>query len=43
MTLPGVGQLTAMTMLAEIGDITRFPTARVEGYAARHRRGGRRV
>jgi transposase len=28
MTLPGVGQLTAMTVLAEIGDITRFPTAR---------------
>jgi len=26
--LPGVGQLTAMTLLAEIGDITRFPTAR---------------
>jgi transposase len=28
MTLPGVGQLTAMTVLAEIGDISRFPTAR---------------
>ncbi len=26
--LPGVGQLTAMTLVAEIGDITRFPTAR---------------
>jgi transposase len=26
--LPGVGTLTAMTVLAEIGDITRFPTAR---------------
>jgi transposase len=26
--LPGVGQLTAMTLLAEIADITRFPTAR---------------
>ena len=26
--LPGVGQLTAMTLLAEIGDIRRFPTAR---------------
>ena len=25
--LPGVGQLTAMTLLAEIGDIRRFPTA----------------
>jgi transposase len=28
MALPGVGKLTAMTMLAEIGDIGRFPTAR---------------
>ncbi|HEV2922013.1 MAG TPA: IS110 family transposase [Actinomycetota bacterium] len=28
MALPGVGQLTAMTLVAEIGDITRFPTAR---------------
>ena len=27
-TLPGVGQFTALMMLAEIGDITRFPTAR---------------
>jgi transposase len=27
-TLPGVGLLTAMTLVAEIGDITRFPTAR---------------
>jgi transposase len=27
-TLPGVGQFTAMMMLAEIGDITRFPNAR---------------
>jgi transposase len=26
--LPGVGQLTAMTLVAEIGDIARFPTAR---------------
>ena len=26
--LPGVGTLTAMTVLAEIGDISRFPTAR---------------
>jgi transposase len=26
--LPGVRQLTAMTLLAEIGDIRRFPTAR---------------
>jgi transposase len=26
--LPGVGQLTAMTLLAEIGDITRFGSAR---------------
>jgi transposase len=25
MTLPGVGELTAMTVLAEIGDISRFP------------------
>jgi transposase len=28
MTLPGVGRITAMTLVAEIGDITRFPTAR---------------
>jgi transposase len=28
MTLPGVGRLTAMTLVAEIGDIGRFPTAR---------------
>jgi transposase len=28
MVLPGVGRLTAMTLVAEIGDITRFPTAR---------------
>lgn len=27
-TLPGVGLLTAMTLLAEIGDISRFPSAR---------------
>jgi transposase IS116/IS110/IS902 family protein len=27
-TLPGVGQFTALMMLAEIGDITRFPSAR---------------
>ena len=27
-TLPGVGQVTALVMLAEIGDITRFPDAR---------------
>jgi transposase len=26
--LPGVGQLTAVTLVAEIGDIARFPTAR---------------
>jgi len=26
--LPGVGRITAMTLVAEIGDITRFPTAR---------------
>ena len=26
--LPGVGKLTAMTLVAEIGDIGRFPTAR---------------
>jgi transposase len=26
--LPGVGEFTALVMLAEIGDITRFPTAR---------------
>jgi transposase len=26
--LPGVGQFTALMMLAEIGDITRFPSAR---------------
>ena len=27
-TLPGVGEFTALVMLAEIGDITRFPSAR---------------
>jgi transposase len=27
MALPGVGKLTAMTLVAEIGDIGRFPTA----------------
>jgi transposase len=27
-TLPGVGQFTALVMLAEIGDIARFPNAR---------------
>src|SRR5437763_4252765 len=27
-TLPGAGQFTALVMLAEIGDITRFPSAR---------------
>jgi transposase len=27
-TLPGIGRLTAMTLLAEIGDISRFATAR---------------
>ena len=32
--LPGVGMLTAMTILAAIGDITRFPTAeKLVGYA----------
>src|SRR5918995_3168587 len=28
MALPGVGKLTAMTLVAEIGDISRFPSAR---------------
>jgi transposase len=28
MALPGVGRLTVMTLVAEIGDIGRFPTAR---------------
>jgi transposase len=28
MALPGIGRITAMTLVAEIGDITRFPTAR---------------
>jgi transposase len=28
MALPGVGRLTAMTVVAEVGDIARFPTAR---------------
>jgi transposase len=28
MALPGVGRLTAMTVVAEIGDISRFPNAR---------------
>ena len=27
-TLPGVGEFTALVMVAEIGDVTRFPTAR---------------
>ena len=27
-TLPGIGQFTALVVLAEIGDITRFPSAR---------------
>jgi transposase len=27
-TLPGVGEFTALVMLAEIGDIARFPSAR---------------
>ena len=27
-TLPGVGEFTALVMVAEIGDITRFPNAR---------------
>jgi transposase len=32
--LPGIGLLTAMTILAAIGDITRFPTAKkLVGYA----------
>ena len=26
--LPGIGPITAMTLVAEIGDIARFPTAR---------------
>jgi transposase len=28
MARPGIGKLTAMTLVAEIGDIARFPTAR---------------
>jgi transposase len=28
MVLPGIGKLTAMTLVAEIGDIGRFPSAR---------------
>jgi transposase len=28
MALPGVGRLTAMTLVAEIGELSRFPTAR---------------
>jgi transposase len=28
LALPGVGRLTAMTLVAEIGDISRFPSAR---------------
>ena len=32
--LPGIGLITAMTLLAAIGDITRFPTAKhLVGYA----------
>lgn len=29
MTIPGIAELTAWTLLAEIGDVTRFPAARV--------------
>ena len=37
--LPGVGLLIAMTILATIGDITRFPTAKhLVGYAGLHGR-----
>jgi transposase len=28
MALPGIGEITAMTLVAEIGDLGRFPTAR---------------
>jgi transposase len=28
LALPGIGRITAMTLVAEIGDITRFPSAR---------------
>src|SRR5689334_11230390 len=34
-TLPGVGQFTALVMLAEIGDITRFPSAPQAGQLGR--------
>jgi transposase len=27
-TLPGVGELTALVILAEVGDVSRFPSAR---------------
>lgn len=34
MTIPGVAELLGLTLLAEIGDITRFPTARrLVGYS----------
>lgn len=37
--LPGIGLLTAMTLLAAIGDITRFPSAKhLVGYAGLHGR-----
>jgi transposase len=32
-TVPGIGQFTALMMLAEIGAITRFPNARKLGSA----------
>jgi transposase len=42
--LPGVGQFTALVMLAEIGDITRFGSARkLASWAGLRREHGRRV
>jgi transposase len=33
-TVPGISYITALTIMAEIGDITRFPSAkRLAGYA----------
>ena len=34
-TLPGVGEFTALVMVAEIGDISRFPSARKAGQLGR--------
>jgi transposase len=47
MALPGVGKLMALTLVAEIGDIGRFPTARMlcawAGLTAQVRNSDRKV